>query len=162
MFVSKYYLIWFPINIRLYMICRYCSSYNYGNHDFSSSSSSMMKSMEICDWCKSEGRNNSSSTNTTKSYKRSSSMDHNHHHHSITNSTSQGDQRIKRHQLQDHHIITNNTNNTVSGSSSRNHSNKNNSSGIPSPRPNAHRRYKLLKDVMCWSSITIHCLCIHP
>ncbi|XP_057532305.1 uncharacterized protein LOC130810313 [Amaranthus tricolor] len=127
----------------------YCSSYNYGNHDFSSSSSSMMKSMEICDWCKSEGRNNSSSTNTTKSYKRSSSMDHNHHHHSITNSTSQGDQRIKRHQLQDHHIITNNTNNTVSGSSSRNHSNKNNSSGIPSPRPNAHRRYKLLKDVMC-------------
>lgn len=22
-------------------------------------------------------------------------------------------------------------------------------SGVPSPRPNAHRRYKLLKDVMC-------------
>ncbi|CAO2834814.1 unnamed protein product [Amaranthus hypochondriacus] len=122
----------------------YCSSYNYGSHDFSSSSSSsssMMKSMEICDWCKSEGRNNSSSTNTTKSYKRSSSMDHNDH---LNNS--QGDQRMKRHQIQEHHLMTNNT---VSGSSSGNHSNKNNSSGIPSPRPNAHRRYKLLKDVMC-------------
>ncbi|KAL2892486.1 hypothetical protein RDABS01_008395 [Bienertia sinuspersici] len=110
----------------------YCSNYYYGSQELlspssSSTSSSMTKSMEICDWCQSEGRNNSSNSKSFKRSSSSSSMDH--HHHNTSS------ERIKHH----HH------NNNTSGERV---THKNNS-GVPSPRPSAHRRYKLLKDVMC-------------
>ncbi|XP_021756358.1 uncharacterized protein LOC110721503 [Chenopodium quinoa] len=127
----------------------YCSNYFYGSQELlspSSSSSSITKSLDICDWCQSEGRN-SSTTNKhhSGSYKRSlssssssSSMDHHRNLHIHSEYTS--GERIKQHQ--DHQT-------GGAGERGTPKNNNNNNSGIPSPRPSAHRRYKLLKDVMC-------------
>ncbi|KAK9742797.1 hypothetical protein RND81_03G197800 [Saponaria officinalis] len=111
----------------------YCSNYYYGNESSSSSSST------FCDWCLSEGRNTSSTTNNTNNTRhiikiKSPSMDNNH-----------DNQRIKQH---DHHNQHQTANNGPSHGERASNSVARNS-GIPSPRTGTHRRYKLLKDVMC-------------
>ncbi|KAH9627458.1 hypothetical protein KSS87_006149 [Heliosperma pusillum] len=110
----------------------YCSNYYHGNESSSTT---------LCDWCLSEGRNSSSSTNNTHSkhlikIKSSSSMDN------IRSEFGSGE-RIKQHE--DRNVASpgeRGSNNNNSTSVARN-------SGIPSPRTGTHRRYKLLKDVMC-------------
>lgn len=85
-------------------------------------------------------------------------MDHHHHHHRnlhIRSDYTSGE-RIKQHR--DHNIISPNNNAASSGERVVTPKNNHNSGGgsgggggggVPSPRPGAHRRYKLLKDVMC-------------
>ncbi|KMT00003.1 hypothetical protein BVRB_1g018390 [Beta vulgaris subsp. vulgaris] len=130
----------------------YCSNYYSGNRELSSSSSS--SSSSICDWCRSEGRNSSTKTGSFKRSSSSSSMEHNNHRNLHISSEYTSGERIKQHQHQDHlntSTTTTNNNNSVAVSSGERGTSKNNNnnSGVPSPRPSAHRRYKLLKDVMC-------------
>ncbi|KAJ8447302.1 hypothetical protein Cgig2_013079 [Carnegiea gigantea] len=126
----------------------YCSNYYCGSMELSSPSSSLM-----CDWCQSEvagnrngmissgGSNNCrSKASSTMSVHQYNNNNNNNNYVGTIRSEYTSGERIKNHHQDDHRTI-------VRVPSSSNNGSKN--TGVPSPRPNSHRRYKLLKDVMC-------------
>ncbi|XP_021889330.1 uncharacterized protein LOC110808226 [Carica papaya] len=91
--------------------------------------SELSGSIEVCDWCQSEGRSSSRGGSSKKSSIANES--------GSTNRSEYSGDKIKQHDDDHHHHLE-----EISAEKGKS------PTGTPSPRPST-RRYKLLKDVMC-------------